>query len=52
MPVPVKLTDVGFTDSVTIRDLWAHKNLAPATGDFAPEVPFHGAALFRLTPTH
>jgi alpha-galactosidase len=49
VPVPVKLTDVGFTGSVKIRDLWAHKNLAFVTGDFAPEAPFHGAALFRLS---
>jgi Alpha galactosidase C-terminal beta sandwich domain/Alpha galactosidase A len=47
-PVPVKLTDLGFAGSVRVRDLWEKKELAPATADFAPEVPFHGARLFRL----
>jgi len=49
VPVPVKLGDIGFTASVKVRDLWAHKDLSPVKGDFAPEVPFHGAALFRLS---
>ena len=50
-PVPVTLTDLGFTGSVKIHDLWSHKDLQFATGEFAPEVPFHGASLFRLTST-
>ena len=48
-PVPVKLADLGFTGSVKIRDLWTHKNLDAVNVDFAPEVPFHGARLFRLS---
>ena len=47
-PVPVKLADLGLAGSVSVRDLWAKKELAPATGNFAPDVPFHGARLFHL----
>jgi hypothetical protein len=50
VPVQVKLAEVGFTGAARVRDLWAKKNMAAVTGDFAPEVAFHGAALFRLTP--
>ncbi len=52
VPVPIKLGDIGFTNTVNIRDLWSKKNLASVTGDFAPDVPFHGARLFRLNPAH
>jgi len=51
VPVSIKLADLGFTGSVTIRDLWSQKTLAAPTTDFAPEVPFHGARLFRLSAT-
>ncbi|MEY4488823.1 MAG: hypothetical protein RIQ79_1331 [Verrucomicrobiota bacterium] len=47
-PVPVNLADLGLSGDVRIRDLWTHQELAPATGDFAPTVPAHGARLFRL----
>jgi len=50
--VPVKLADLGFTGSVKIRDLWTHKNLDSADVYFSPEVPFHGARLFRLGNSH
>ena len=46
--VPVKLADLGLTGSVRIRDLWAKKDLGTFSVDFAPEVPYHGARLFRL----
>ena len=49
LPVPVKLTDLGFTGLCKIRDLWTHRDLAPASGDFSPIVPFHGAKLFRVS---
>ena len=50
-PVPVKLADLGIKGSVKVRDLWMKKDLDPVTGQFAPEVPFHGARLFRVHPT-
>jgi hypothetical protein len=50
--IPVKLADLGYADSVRIRDLWAKKECGSFRGEFAPRVPFHGARLFRLTPSH
>jgi alpha-galactosidase len=50
-PVPVKLTELGFTGSVRIRDLWAKKDVGAFRTDFASEAPPHGAHLFRLSPT-
>ncbi len=50
VPVPVALADLGFTGAVTVRDLWTHRDLGPVTETFAPEIPFHGAGLFRLSP--
>lgn len=47
-PVPVDLGTIGLTAPVKVRDLWAGKNLDAKTLDFAPEVPPHGARLFRL----
>ena len=49
MAIPVKLAGAGLTGSVQIRDLWAKKDLGTFNADFAPEVPFHGACLFRLS---
>jgi alpha-galactosidase len=49
--IPVVLSQLGFTNSVKVRDLWKHRNLGVFKGEFAPVVPCHGAQLFRLTPT-
>ncbi len=46
--VPVKLADIGFGGAARVRDLWTGKDLG-AGADFAPEVPFHGARLFRVS---
>jgi hypothetical protein len=48
VPIPVKLVDIGFTGSANVRDLWTEKNIGSMIGEFAPEVPFHGARLFRV----
>ena len=50
-PVPVKLADLGIKGPAKVRDLWMKKDLDPVTGEFAPEVPFHGARIFRVHPT-
>jgi alpha-galactosidase len=50
LPVPVSLADLGFTGKVAVRDLWTHKPAGEFAGTFAPEVPFHGAGLYRLSP--
>ena len=49
-PVSLNLTDAGFDGPVNIRDLWAKKDLGAASGKFSPNVPFHGARMFRLSP--
>ncbi|MGA2247206.1 MAG: glycoside hydrolase family 2 TIM barrel-domain containing protein [Verrucomicrobiota bacterium] len=46
--VPVNLADLGFSGQVLVRDLWRQENIAIVGGGFAPEVPAHGARLFRL----
>ena len=47
--VPVKLAEVGFTGKVRVRDLWKHAEVGEFTGEFAPEIPVHGAGLYRLS---
>jgi alpha-galactosidase len=48
--VPIKLSDLGFSGEVQVRDLWQRKNLDSSHSPFAPDVPPHGARLFRLMP--
>jgi hypothetical protein len=50
LPVPVSLADLGFTGSVRVRDLWAHRDLGASTGEFAPLIAWHGAGVYRLSP--
>ncbi|MEJ2678492.1 MAG: glycoside hydrolase family 27 protein [Gemmatimonadota bacterium] len=51
--VPTRIT-VSFyrmglrTDSVEVRDLWAHKDLGRFSGRYAATVPAHGAAMLRV----
>jgi len=49
--IPVNLSELGFSKSVKVRDLWLHKNLGSFNGEFAPVVPCHGASLYRLSLT-
>jgi len=46
--VPVNLADLGFSGRVLVRDLWRGKNSEVLSAEFAPEVPVHGAGLFRI----
>jgi len=47
----VNLAELGFTGTVEIRDIWHRKDLGVFSGsEFTPEVDFHGASLFRITP--
>ena len=50
VPVPVKLSELGFDGACRIRDLWQTKDLGEFTGEFAPEIPWHGAGLYRVSP--
>ncbi len=48
--VEVDLKALGFADGARVRDLWTHRDLGEVKGTFAPEIPFHGAGLYRLSP--
>jgi hypothetical protein len=50
LPVPVKLSDLGLTSADNIRNLWTHQNLGSFTNEFAPNINFHGAGLYRVSP--
>ena len=49
LPVEVALDQLGIIGEVKVRDLWKHADLGTAKGRFTPEIPFHGARLFRLS---
>jgi alpha-galactosidase len=48
--VPVKLSELGFTNVSYIRNLWMHEDLGAFTNDFAPAINYHGAGLYRVSP--
>lgn len=47
--VPVQLADAGFDGKVRVRNLWQRKDLGEFNGEFAPELPPHGAGLYRVS---
>lgn len=48
--IPVKLSELGIAEKVRVRDLWLKKDLtADISGEFSPEIPWHGAGLYRLS---
>lgn len=48
--VGVDLGQLGFKGPVQLRDLWKKSDLpGPKSGRFAPELPAHGAALYRVS---
>jgi hypothetical protein len=51
LPVTVKLRDLGFDGPCRVRDLWRQQEVGPVSGEFAPEIPWHGAALYRVSRT-
>jgi alpha-galactosidase len=48
-PVPVKFADLGFGSKAQVRDLWQRHDLGEFQTEFAPELPVHGAGLFRIS---
>jgi len=48
--VPVSLADLGFDGACHIRDLWNEKDLGECKNQFAPQIHWHGAGLYRITP--
>lgn len=49
-PIPISLADLGFPGEVNVRDLWKRKPLGRFRTTFTPEIPFHGADLYRISP--
>ena len=47
--VPVKLSDLGFRGACRVRDLWRKQALGEFKGEFAPEINWHGAGLYRVS---
>lgn len=47
-PVSVKLSELGFDSEVRVRDLWQNRGLDSVTTEFAPNIPSHGAGLYRI----
>ena len=50
LPVAVRLAELGLPGTVRIQDLWSHQDLGEFKGEFAPEIPWHGSGLYRLSP--
>ena len=49
-PLPIQLADLGLSGPVRVRDLWRRSDAETVRGIFVPQVPCHGARLFRLSP--
>ena len=50
LPVHIARADLGFAGPVRVRDLWSHTDLGEISGEFIPEIPYHGAGLYRISP--
>ena len=48
--ISLPLAELGFASGVRLRDVWAKAAGGEVHGEFAPEIPWHGAGLFRLSP--
>ena len=49
-PVPVKLTELGISGPVRVRDLWQRTDAGVTEEMFTPTIACHGAGLYRLSP--
>ncbi len=49
-PVPVALAELGLKGPVRVRDLWRHEELPFVHDVFVPQIPCHGAGLYRMLP--
>jgi hypothetical protein len=52
-PVAIKVTldELGVRGPVTVRDLWAHKDLGTMNDAIVATINSHGAVLYRISPT-
>jgi alpha-galactosidase len=48
-PVTLQLSDLALGHTCQVRDLWQNKDLGPSTTTFSPPIPWHGAALYRIS---
>jgi alpha-galactosidase len=48
--VTANWSDLGFTGSATVRDLWSHTDLGTSSGNFTASVASHGSRMLRVTP--
>jgi alpha-galactosidase len=48
--VSVKFSELGLASVSNIRNLWTHQDLGTFTNEFAPDINFHGAGLYRVSP--
>ncbi len=48
--LPIQLADLGLSGPVRVRDLWRRAEVETVRGIFVPQIPCHGAKLFRLSP--
>ena len=49
MKIAVKLVDLGFIGPCRIRDLWKKEAIGEFKVEFAPEINWHGAGLYRVS---
>jgi alpha-galactosidase len=47
--IGVSLAEAGLQGRQAVRDLWAHRDLAPAESSVSAEIPPHGAVLYKLS---
>jgi alpha-galactosidase len=47
-PVTLNFSDIGVTRTVTVRDLWAHKDLGSFQDHFTASVPVHGVVMIKV----
>lgn len=52
MRVTVKLSDLGFAGQCRVRDLWSRKVIGEFKEMFAGDIKWHGAGLYRVSPTN
>ncbi len=47
--ITVNFSDIGFSDTVTVRDLWAKADRGSFTGSYTMTVPSHGTGLLLIS---
>ncbi len=50
LKVAVKLSDLGFGELCKVRDLWKKADIGNFEREFAPEINWHGAGLYKVSP--